>query len=84
MNLKKILTGMLIGAFVFGVGFSDVSAANDKSKDTKAQQTTEMKKPPQNSDGKNPPEPPKDSNGNPLPPPDRQNSDNQNNQQHKK
>lgn len=75
MKLKKILAGLMVGAFAFGVVFSDVSAANDNQPDKKVQAQGEMKQPPQSNDGKNPPEPPKDSNGKPLPPPDKQNGD---------
>ena len=80
---KKFLSGLLVGAFVFGLGAADVQIASadsldkvkeakqkyDKAKDTfdKAQDAFGKNK----SGDKNPPEPPKDSNGNPMPPPDR-------------
>ena len=82
---KKLLSSLLIGAFVFGVGAANVqpvSAASldkvkeakekyDKAKDTldKAKGLFGQK---QNGDNSNRPEPPKDENGNPLPPPDKQ------------
>ena len=79
MSLKKILSGLLIGTFVFGVTVGNVSAASDNSAKKPAVQSTDGKnQPPQMKDGKNPPEPPKDSNGNPLPPPDKKDGDNKN------
>ena len=86
MNVKKILSGALIGAFVFGISAGNiqpVSAASvkdakttldkyDKAKDKFDGARDKFNR--NNSDGNNPPEPPKDENGNPLPPPDR-NSD---------
>ena len=79
---KKLLSGLLIGAFVFGVGATNVqpvSAASldkaveakekfDKAKDKfdKAKGLFGQK---QDGDSSNRPEPPKDENGNPLPPP---------------
>ena len=76
MNLKKILAGILVGTFAFGVTFSNVSAATSKDKKNPAVQTTENKQPPQikDSDAKNPPEPPKDASGKQLPPPDKKDS----------
>ena len=65
MSMKKILAGLLIGAFAFGVTVGNVSAATKTAKDTQAQ-TSEMK------------QPPKDSNGNPLPPPDKKDDNNKN------
>ena len=88
---KKLLSSLLIGAFVFGVGAANVqpvSAASldkvkeakekyDKAKDTldKAKGLFGQK---QNGDNSNRPEPPKDENGNPLPPPDKQDGDDSN------
>ena len=71
--MKKILTALLIGAFVFGVGTADMNFASAKSVEKtiadaakdKVQQKLD------GNDEKKPPEPPKDSNGNPLPPPDK-------------
>ncbi len=93
MNLKKVLTGALIGAFIFGVSASSiqpVSAASSrdaeitfdkqgKTKNKFERTRNEMAGNDRNTDGKNPPEPPKDSNGNPIAPPDRNNNDNDRN-----
>lgn len=84
---KKLLSGLLIGAFVFGIGAGSVqpvdAASLDKAKETKekydkakdkidkAKDLFGQKK---DGDNSNRPEPPKDENGNPMPPPDR-NSD---------
>ena len=88
MNLKKILSGALIGAFVFGISAGNiqpVSAASvkdakttlDKAKDkfdsAKDKYNDTKEKFDKNSNGERP-EPPKDENGNPLPPPEK-NSD---------
>lgn len=76
--MKKFLTALLIGAFVFGVGTADMNFASAKSAE-KTVSTQAKDKAQQKLDGddmKKPPEPPKDSNGNPLPPPDKdKNSD---------
>ena len=83
MNVKKILSGALIGAFVFGISAGNiqpVSAASvkdakttldkyDKAKDKFDGARDKFNR--NNSDSNNPPEPPKDENGNPLPPPDK-------------
>ena len=82
--MKKFLSGLLIGAFVFGVGAANVqpvSAASldkvkeakekyDKAKD-KLDKANDMFGQKRDGDNSNRPEPPKDENGNPLPPPDR-------------
>ena len=89
--MKKLLTGLLIGAFVLGLGAADiqpVSAASvkdlkeakekvDKAKEKvdKVKDKVDKAKDKFNKDDKNPPEPPKDSNGNPMAPPDRNNDD---------
>ena len=80
--MKKILTALLIGAFIFGVGTSDMNFASAKSAEKTI--TTQAKdKVHQKLDGdemKKPPEPPKDSNGNPIAPPDKdKNSSTKNN-----
>ena len=80
---KKLLSSLLIGAFVFGVGAANVQPVSadaldkavaakekyDKAKDKfdKAKGLFGQK---QDGDSSNRPEPPKDENGNPLPPPD--------------
>lgn len=88
--MKKILSGLLIGAFVFGLGAAEIqpvsaSAVNDykeaKQRIEKSKQKldkTQEKFGQNKNDGQKPPEPPKDENGNPLPPPDRNNGDNSN------
>lgn len=84
MNLKKILSGALIGAFAFGIGASGIQSASaaslgDTKKITDAKDKFESVRDKfngaRNSDSTNPPEPPKDENGNPLPPPDRNSDD---------
>ena len=79
MSMKKILTGALIGAFVFGVSVADMNLANATSLPIETNKQTADKK--VSNDMKKPPESPKDANGNPLAPPDRdnKNSDNKNN-----
>ena len=81
--MKKLLTGLLIGAFVFGLGAADIqpvsaSSSKDyketKQKIDKAKEKVDKTQDKFDKDGKNPPEPPKDSNGNPMPPPDRNNN----------
>ena len=85
--MRKFLSGLLIGAFVFGVSAADIQPASaesskdykqvkqkiDKSKQKldKAQEKYNQNK----KSGENPPEPPKDENGNPMPPPDRNSDD---------
>lgn len=78
--MKKLLTGLLIGAFVFGLGAADIqpvsaSSSKDyketKQKIDKAKEKVDKTQDKFDKDGKNPPEPPKDSNGNPMPPPDK-------------
>ena len=68
--MKKFLTALFIGAFVFGVGATNIqtaSAANsDRAKETHDQFDKQKK---HDGDKSNRPEPPKDSNGNPMPPP---------------
>ena len=84
--MTKLLSGLLIGAFVFGVGAADLQPASaasisdakaakdkfDKSKKKFDQTKDKADKTRDKFDGKNPPEPPKDKNGNPMPPPDKQ------------
>ena len=69
---KKILSGLLIVAFVFGLGAADIqpvsAAASNEIKETKDKFD-------RNSDKSNRPEPPKDKDGNPIVPPDRNNGD---------
>ena len=78
--MKKFLTGILIGAFVFGVGAANVqpvsAATLDKVKETKEKYDNAKEKFGQMRDGDNSnrPEPPKDSNGKPTAPPDGDNS----------
>ena len=84
---RKILGGLLIGAFVFGLGVSDVHPASASSANKVKGKNEQMldgngmtsQTPPfaRNGEGSNRPDPPKDKNGNPLPPPDR-NGDNSN------
>ena len=85
--MKKFLSGLIVGAFVFGLGAADVQPVSadsldkvkeakqkyDKAKDTfdKAKDTFGKNK----SGDKTPPEPPKDSDGKPMPPPDKNSSD---------
>ena len=90
--MTKLLSGLLIGAFVFGVGAADLQPASaasisdakaakdkfDKSKKKFDQTKDKADKTRDKFDGKNPPEPPKDENGNPMPPPDKQDGDNSN------
>ena len=82
--MKKILTGLLIGAFVFGVGATSVqpvsAASLDNVKETKdkfdkSKQKFDKAKEKFDGDKSNRPEPPKDENGNPLPPPDKKDGD---------
>ena len=85
---KKFLSGLLIGAFIFGLGAADVQPVNaataDKVKETKqkydkAKDKFGQMRPDRNSgDSSNRPEPPKDENGNFMPPPDRNSGDNSN------
>ena len=86
---RKILGGLLIGAFVFGLGVSDVHPASASSANKVKGKNEQMldgngmtsQTPPfaRNGEGSNRPDPPKDKNGNPLPPPDRNsNGDNSN------
>ncbi len=80
--LKKILSAMLIGAFVFGINFSGAEIANAKPalgsdiKKPVPPQISNEQKLSDNQDGQKPPEPPKDADGNPLPPPDKQDGQN--------
>lgn len=90
MTLKKILTGALIGAFVFGISAGNIQPASAASANNKKITNERHERnsgnndanqnrpapPDRNNNNQNPPEPPKDSNGNPLPPPDRNSSDN--------
>lgn len=84
---KKLLSGLLIGAFVFGVGAGNVqpvdAASLDKAKEAKEKYDKTKDKidkakdffgQKQDGDSSNRPEPPKDENGNPMPPPDGDNS----------
>ena len=76
--MKKILTGLLIGAFVFGVGAANVevnASSIDKVKETKQKYDKAKEKYDKivDDDKSKRPEPPKDSNGNPMPPPNFQN-----------
>ncbi len=84
---KKFLSGLLIGAFIFGLGAADVAqtqaASLDKAKEAKekydrakdtydrAKDTFEQMR---DGDNSNRPEPPKDKDGKPMPPPDGDNS----------
>ena len=78
---KKILSGLIVGTFVFGLGAADVqpvsAATFDKVKQTKEKYDKAKEKFGQMRDGDNSnrPEPPKDSDGNPLPPPDKNSND---------
>lgn len=77
--MKKILTAILIGSFVFGVGATNFVSAKSIISDSYKYadgRDSHADKNMQSHDGKNPPEPPKDSNGNPLPPPDKKDGDN--------
>jgi len=73
---KKFLSGLLIGAFIFGVGAADIqpvsASSMDKIKATKDKidKTQNIFGKNKKSDDRTPPEPPKDENGNPMPPPD--------------
>ena len=75
MSWKKFLSGVLIGAFVFGVSIGNVNRVNAKSSDKHQinveQQKDNSQHSQMNDKNNKPPEPPKDSNGNPLPPPDK-------------
>ena len=73
---KKLLSGLLIGTFVFGVGaINDIQPVNavtpDKVREAKDKYDRARDRFDQVTDGNNSnrPEPPKDENGNPLPPP---------------
>ena len=81
---KKILSGLLIGAFVFGVGAMNVKPVNASSLDKVAETKDKFDQNKQkfdktkdkfgqarDSDKSNRPTPPTDENGNPMPPPDR-------------
>ncbi len=81
---KKLLGGLLIGAFVFGVGATNVQPVSAASLDKAVEAKEKFDKAKglfgqkQDGDNSNRPEPPKDENGNPLPPPDRQDGDSSN------
>ena len=86
---KKILSSLLIGAFVFGLGAADIQPV---SAETPAKiNLSTPPEPPKDKDGNpmaphdrnngdnsNRPEPPKDKDGNPIAPPDKNNGDNSN------
>ena len=84
---KKFLSGLLIGAFVFGIGSVDIQSASaayalakeriQKTKDKvdKTKDKFDSVRDRLDGDSSSRPEPPKDANGNPIAPPDR-NSDN--------
>ena len=86
--MRRILSGIMVGAFVFGLGaaeiqpvsassVSDYKDAKQKIEKSKQKMDKTQEKFGQNkNDGQKPPEPPKDENGNPMPPPDRNNGDN--------
>ena len=88
--MKKFFSGLLIGAFVFGIGamsVQPVNAASDKFGQMRDGNSYNRPTPPTDSDGKpmqppdngdnsNRPTPPTDSDGKPMPPPD--NGDNSN------
>ena len=81
MNWKKILSGVLTAAFIFGVSINTNAASLNDVKDAKQTYDKAKEKVDKVKDGKTfdkdnnkPPEPPKDSNGNTMPPPDK-NSD---------
>ena len=87
MKLKKILSAMIMGAFIFSVSASSVDVASAASiSDVKDAKTKYDRAKDKIDDLKNgtsrtgdkdkPPEPPKDENGNPLPPPDKKDGDN--------
>ena len=65
--MKKFLTALLIGAFVFGVGSADISTA--KAASDKNQSTHDKFDKNRDGDNQRPLEPPKDENGNPMSPP---------------
>ncbi|MBO4401371.1 MAG: hypothetical protein J5809_05950 [Selenomonadaceae bacterium] len=89
MNLKKLLSGALIGAFVFGISAGSIQPVSAASSDTKRISDTKDRydsakdkhnsdrdkfNGSRNSDSNTPPEPPKDANGNPMAPPDKNSS----------
>ena len=76
--MKKILSSLLIGAFVFGIGAVNIQPVNassiDKVKETKQKYDKAKEKFDKATNGdknndSNRPEPPKDANGNPIAPP---------------
>ena len=80
--MKKILTALLIGAFVFGVGTANFASAKSVVSDSYKYadgRDSHADKNMQDSNGKNPPEPPKDSDGKPMPPPDKKDGEQKNN-----
>ena len=70
--MKKFLTALLIGAFVFGVCSVNIQAANNQPPSPPVDANGNPLPPPDgNAHGNGqPPSPPVDANGNPLPPPD--------------
>lgn len=83
MNWKKILSGFLTSAFIFGVSVNTNAASLNDVKDAKQTYDKTKDKAQDIKDGKvfdkndknKPPEPPKDSDGNPMPPPDKKDFD---------
>ena len=79
---KKLLSGLLIGAFVFGVGATSVQPVNAASLDTlkeakdKFDQSKDKFRQMRDGDSSTRPTPPTDSDGKPMPPPN--NGDNSN------
>ena len=67
---KKILSGLIIGAFIFGVGATSVQPVSAASSDN-VKATKDKFDKVRDGDKSNRPEPPKDSNGKPIAPPNR-------------
>ena len=65
--MKKLLTALLIGAFVFGTGAVNIQIASANQKPL-AEMSSKPTTPP-NHDSSDRPEPPKDANGKPMAPP---------------
>ena len=80
---KKLLSALIIGAFVFGVGAINAQPVNAayalaKERIDKTKEKFDKAKDKLDGNKTDRPEPPKDENGNPLPPPDRQGGDKSN------
>ena len=69
--MKKFLTALFIGAFVFGVGTTNIQTASAAGFDKVGmpQEKIDMSKDNHDGDKSNRPEPPKDANGKPMAPP---------------